>query len=89
MPKTVQRPAGTMTTTFQSLVEQEGLRGLWRGLDTALLMALPTVLLYYPLYDALMPHLASTSFGLGPAAPMLAGACARAATVVAVAPLEL
>lgn len=33
---------------------QEGPHALYRGLDSALLLTVPSVLLYYPLYDALM-----------------------------------
>jgi solute carrier family 25 protein 39/40 len=40
---------------------QEGIRSLWRGLDSALIMSVPTVLLYYPLYDVLMERLMAPS----------------------------
>ncbi len=73
-------------------VLQEGLKSLWRGLDSALLMSVPTVLLYYPMYDLLQSVLANKARDSPTAtlaAPVVAGAVARTITVYAVSPLEL
>jgi solute carrier family 25, member 39/40 len=118
----VQRPPG-MLATLRELLREEGARSLWRGVDSAMLMAVPTVLLYYPMYDVFLERLLRTtppelggyisSDGAAskddgqndvvlprtaplPAsrswqaatAPMVAGAAARALTMVIVAPLE-
>lgn len=42
---------------------QEGTRALWRGLDSALLMSVPGVLIYYPMYDVLLAKLQGSSTG--------------------------
>lgn len=59
---------------------------LWRGTDAALLMAVPMVGIYLPLYDFLQAQWASS---LGAAAPLFAGAFARTIAVLCTSPLEL
>lgn len=64
------------------------MRSLWKGLDSSLLMSLPAVLIYYPLYDSTHQHLLEHS-SLGAATPAVAGAAARCATAAMVAPIDL
>lgn len=58
---------------------------LWRGVHTSLMMSVPMVGIYMPLYDYLYLDMAPK---LGFYAPFAAGALARTAAVFAVAPLE-
>jgi solute carrier family 25 protein 39/40 len=69
---------------MQKIVRKEGFRALWRGLDAALLMAVP-VGIYMPLYDIVMARVDTGN----PAAPLYAGAIARMAAVLLTSPLEL
>jgi hypothetical protein len=66
---------------------QEGLAAMWRGTTASLLISVPMVGIYMPLYDHLLgllvPHTGAT------AAPILAGSVARTFAVFAVAPFEL
>lgn len=66
---------------------QDGVRSLWRGLDTAIVLSIPMVGIYMPLYDHLYNSLLP-SFGAA-SAPALAGMAARTVAVAATAPLEL
>jgi solute carrier family 25 protein 39/40 len=59
----LQPQSATVRGLLRSILQQEGMAGLWRGLDSALLMTLPTVLLYYPMYDFLYLNL---TLGSGP-----------------------
>jgi hypothetical protein len=65
----------------RQMVAREGWSSLWRGTGASLLVAAPTVGVYYPLYDVL-----SSSFnavGVPTAlAPALAGGLARSAVVI-------
>ncbi len=65
---------------------QEGVGTLWRGTGTSLLVSVPMVGIYMPLYDILLQSVAPDAGG---AAPVLAGSAARVVAVFAVAPFEL
>lgn len=67
------------------IVRHEGARVLWRGTDAALLMSVPLVAIYLPLYDHLLPMVEPA----GTASPLIAGSLARAVAGFATAPLEL
>ncbi|PXF49295.1 Solute carrier family 25 member 40 [Gracilariopsis chorda] len=74
----------------RKIVRQDGIRGLWRGLNVTLLLVIPTTGMYFTLYEAFReqiqlwhPDMSDTSSAL------LAGATARTATVTTASPLEL
>ena len=77
---------GSTLEGMRKIIRQEGARVLWRGTDVSLLMAVPMVGIYLPLYDHLNAEWASS---LGAAAPLYAGAFARTVAVLCTSPLEL
>eukprot|EP00798_Chlamydomonas_sp_ICE-L_P005886 gene5886-33457_t len=82
----------TMMKTVRSIYRQEGIPVFWRGLDSSLLMSIPMVSIYMPLYDALKGRMVSSAPGcvdLGGFAPAAAGMASRAVAIFAVAPMEL
>lgn len=72
---------------MRRIAHTEGWTALWRGTSASLLMAVPMVGIYFPLYDALEQHLATG--GAGSYAPLAAGAAARTIAVLCTSPLEL
>lgn len=75
---------------MRKIVRTDGIRGLWRGLNVTLLLAIPTTGLYFTLYEALRERLARTEIDLSPAASaVICGAAARIASTTASSPLEL
>lgn len=98
-------PCGPACTTvytgtldgLRKIARREGLGTLWRGTDVALMMAIPMVGIYLPLYDYLLQQMKqlSSNAALGGGggadtwAPLAAGALARSAAVYATAPFEL
>jgi solute carrier family 25 protein 39/40 len=86
-----QRPSA-LRALREILQREQGLfpKGLWRGLDISLVVTIPMVGIYMPLYDTLSSSLGGVNGGvLGPLAPAVAGMGARAVAVYATAPLEL
>ena len=77
---------GSTIEGMRKIIRQEGARVLWRGTDVSLLMAVPMVGIYLPLYDHLQ---AQWAVSLGAAAPLYAGAFARTVAVLCTSPLEL
>lgn len=77
---------GSTIEGMRKIIRQEGARVLWRGTDVSLLMAVPMVGIYLPLYDSLNAQWATS---LGAAAPLYAGALARTVAVLCTSPLEL
>ena len=79
---------------LRKIARREGLGTLWRGTDVALMMAIPMVGIYLPLYDYLLQQMHQLAGGGGSGgadtlAPLAAGALARSAAVYATAPFEL
>uniref|UniRef100_A0A7S1YIF7 Mitochondrial carrier protein n=1 Tax=Sexangularia sp. CB-2014 TaxID=1486929 RepID=A0A7S1YIF7_9EUKA len=80
-------------TIARNIIRSEGTLGLWRGLGPTLLLTVPGTAFYFTAYSMIRETVAQRP-GMSDRAvtvwvPLLAGPCARAATVVAVAPLEL
>ena len=74
-----------MLDGMRKIVGAEGPQGLWRGVNVSLLISVPTIMLYLPLYD----HLVKDLDTLGGYAPFVAGAVSRTASVVCTSPLEV
>lgn len=75
----------SMWSVFRNIVRQEGYNVLWRGVHTSILISIPMVGVYMPLYDYLRFALPVSSAY----SPVVAGVMARSAAVFCVAPLEL
>lgn len=67
-------------------IQQEGLRVLWRGTPQSLMMSIPMVGIYMPLYDQMYQQWHPT---LGWYSALAAGSLSRMIAVVCVAPFEL
>lgn len=68
----------------------EGMRGLWKGVGTSFVIAVPSSTFYMLTYDHLLKNvLPSISFIPPALVPMLAGVTARTCITSAVSPLEL
>lgn len=80
-------PAGTMAA-LTHIARWEGPRGLYRGLDVSLLMAIPATVLYYSVYDDFRARLERAGAN-NVTAPVTAGATARILATICMAPLEL
>lgn len=80
-------PSGTIAALLH-IAHREGPRGLYRGLDVALLMAVPATVLYYAVYDDMLARLEGAGAGKV-MAPITSGASARILATVCMAPLEL
>lgn len=91
-PSRVLEYKGTWDVMYK-VVRHEGVRRLWRGTNAALIMSVPTVGIYLPVYDVLRDALEIAPDGsrrrTAPFAPLLAGAIARSLACVICAPLEL
>lgn len=74
----------------RKIVRSEGVRGLWRGLNVTLLLAIPTTGVYFTLYEAFREKIGN-SFpeASKPASAIAAGAMARTAACSVASPLEL
>lgn len=79
-------PSNSMWEMARSIQAREGLPVLWRGTSASLLIAVPMVGIYMPLYDTLLD---SWSHSLGSLAPVVSGTAARTVACFCVAPFEL
>ena len=67
------------------ITRHEGPSVLWHGVNVSVLISVPMICMYLPMYDFLMAELDShTAY-----APLIAGSAARTVSVVATSPLEL
>lgn len=95
LPETVCGPAcepvayrGTLHA-LRSIVEKEGARALWKGTDLALMMSIPMVGIYLPLYDYLLERINYASHSnQSSVSPLVAGTLARTVAVYCTAPFE-
>ncbi|KAJ3568072.1 hypothetical protein NP233_g5958 [Leucocoprinus birnbaumii] len=67
----------------------EGLRGLWKGAGTSLVIGVPSSTAYILTYDHLLNVALPTIIPSGPLLPLVAGVLARSAITSTVSPLEL
>ncbi|KAI9005782.1 mitochondrial carrier domain-containing protein [Phycomyces nitens] len=88
-PKNPQMLKGTLDG-FHTIVKNEGLTALWRGLSPALLMSVPANVIYFVGYDYLkviiQPY---TSTKHNDYSPLVAGGLARTVAVALISPIEL
>ena len=69
-----------------TLIRTEGITSLWRGLSVALVLSIPSTIMYFASYDTI--KLALSQSDVVAAAPLIAGTSARALTTIVVSPLE-
>eukprot|EP00753_Platysulcus_tardus_P020168 PLAT7833.1.p1 GENE.PLAT7833.1~~PLAT7833.1.p1 ORF type:complete len:344 (+),score=136.18 PLAT7833.1:18-1049(+) len=78
---------------MRSLIEEGGVRSLWRGLVPSLAMSIPAVGIYMTAYEQLRDRFYQspvlTSFGKDVGPPLLAGVLSRTLASVLTAPVEL
>lgn len=67
------------------IIRHEGPSVLWHGVNVSMLISVPMICMYLPMYDFILGELDSGSN----CAPLVAGSGARAMSVVATSPLEL
>ena len=81
---------GGSIDAVRKIVRSDGVRGLWRGLNVTLLLAIPTTGIYFTLYEAFCDQLTKQFPDVSrPTTAICAGAAARTATSTACSPLEL
>lgn len=74
----------------RKIIRSEGVRGLWRGLNVTLLLAIPSTGMYFTLYEAFREQLGVYYPDASkPTTAICAGAAARIVTATAASPLEL
>jgi solute carrier family 25, member 39/40 len=69
-----------------SIGRRKGLTGLYKGLGPALMMSIPSTVIYYVGYESLRDDFRSS---LGWYAPLAAGSLARSVAATVISPLEL
>lgn len=85
------RPPALPSSTWEALhhiARLEGPRGLYRGVEVSLVMAVPSTVLYYSLYDDFLLRMENAGAG-SVFAPVTAGAISRVLATICMAPLEL
>lgn len=90
LPSAVPHPP--FTSTLDALIkipQYEGFSTLWRGLPPTLVMAVPTTVIYYTLYDQLKFVFGFKQGETNTWSPLLAGVSGRTAAVAVISPLEL
>ncbi|CAG8443640.1 11247_t:CDS:2 [Ambispora leptoticha] len=73
------------------IVRYEGISSLWRGLSPALVMSVPSTVIYFVGYEYLRDTIWNRWKGkkADTYAPLIAGACARTVAVTVISPIEL
>lgn len=86
-------PGGRYKGTFDALVKivrAEGITSLWSGLPPTLLMALPSVIIYFTSYDETKRRLGYHELhNPNKLIPIVSGGIARVLAVTAISPIEL
>lgn len=85
----LRRDASAALGTFRTLAMEEGAGGLWRGLGVSVGYVIPTTILHFVLYEALMGTVRERDGSVGVAAPAMSGGLARGVAVATFAPLEM
>lgn len=78
-----------MRDALQKIVRADGVRGLWRGLNATLALAVPTTGLYFTMYEAFMSQATKTTSVSDGMSAVLSGGAARIVTATAASPIEL
>lgn len=78
-----------MLDGFVKIFRHEGVRGLYSGLTPTLIMAVPSVVTYFTLYDWLRDRMGRWKHLGDVSAPLVAGSVARTIAATLIAPLEL
>lgn len=73
----------------QHVWRAEGIRGLWKGAGTSLVIGVPSSTAYILTYDHLLKNILPTILPAGPIVPLSAGIIARSAITSLASPLEL
>ncbi|XP_010532254.1 PREDICTED: nicotinamide adenine dinucleotide transporter 2, mitochondrial-like [Tarenaya hassleriana] len=77
---------GVIVTSLQSIIKNEGFRGLYRGLSPTIIALLPNWAVYFTVYGKLKDLLQSSDGKLSVGANMIAAAGAGASTAIATNP---
>lgn len=84
-----QAPLRSTRQALAHIARSEGAAGLFAGLAPAMLIAVPSTVLYYVSYDRLLLEGRRRAPEAEPALPLLAGASARVVAAALTSPLEL
>lgn len=78
-----------MRDAARKIIRTDGVRGLWRGLNATLALALPTTSLYFTMYESFMSYAAAQDSIGDSTAAVTSGAAARIVTATLASPIEL
>ncbi|KAL3622207.1 hypothetical protein CASFOL_033618 [Castilleja foliolosa] len=86
------RYRGTLDV-FYKIIKQEGFSRLWRGTNASLVLAIPSVGIYMPLYDLFLKYMEDATSrnapSITPYVPLVAGSLARSIACISCYPIDL